>query len=39
MLAALLTIAAAVFIAAAMLGGDMSVQDKTPVESARQPKG
>ena len=38
-LAALLTIAAAVFIAAAMLGGDMSEQHRTPVETARQPPG
>jgi hypothetical protein len=35
LLAALLTIAAAVFIAAAMLGRDTS--EKTQVETARQP--
>ena len=38
-LAALLTIAAAVFIAVAMLGSDVSEQDRTPVETARQPPG
>lgn len=36
-LAALLTIAAAAFIAAAMLGSDMSEQGRKPVETARQP--
>jgi hypothetical protein len=39
LLAALLTIAAVVFIAAAILGSDMSEQGRTPVETARQPPG
>ena len=37
-LAALLTIAAMVFIAAAMLGGDISQHGAKPVEAAHQPK-
>ncbi len=36
LLAALLTIAAAVFIATAMLGRDPSDLDKTPYEAARK---
>ena len=37
LLAALLTIAAAVFIATAMVGSDSSDSDKTPFEAARKP--
>jgi hypothetical protein len=37
LLAALLTIAAAVFIATAMVGRDQSESDKTPYEAARKP--
>jgi hypothetical protein len=39
LLAALLTIAAVVFITAAMVGRDNSEQGTTPVETARQPPG
>ena len=39
LLAAILTIAAVVFITAGMIGRDTSEHEKSPVETARQPPG